>query len=430
VPAEIELDKQLDDLITKMNINYQLAISFYEAVPAEYSRKRAVITGYHSAMKDLIGFALYREDYQTAWQWHQTVSEKVKSWNRILNPDDQEYLKAVRNQIEGYGSLTINNGSDNVDEVAVWPYVDNGLSLVPGDPVEQGSDFPVTVDRIQKGSYLLWLTLKNGQLLPYPINIDHGERLEITLEIPDEIPGDMAFVPGGTFLYGGPFSRFYRQHEIDLPAFFIKKTEVTYREYLEFWKTLTDVNKRGAYMSRIRFSRSQRTYVDAWNANGEIEDPRLKAEYPVVGITVDAANAFCIWKSEQLGKTVRLPTAEEWEKAARGVDGRTYVWGNEFDEEENLTFTKYNQKGKERFPLWAPPGSFKRDVTVYNAYDMAGNVREMTSTLLPKSTDLYQIKGGSAFVPENFLPCSNSSDTPVAPSDVGFRYIMEIEDAL
>jgi formylglycine-generating enzyme required for sulfatase activity len=67
---------------------------------------------------------------------------------------------------------------------------------------------------------------------------------------------------------------------------------------------------------------------------------------------------------------------------------------------------------------------------VYNAYDMAGNVREMTASLLPDSTDLYQIKGGSASTPENFLPCSNSSDTPVAPSDVGFRYIMEIENQL
>ncbi|MDF7806843.1 bifunctional serine/threonine-protein kinase/formylglycine-generating enzyme family protein [Pontiellaceae bacterium B12219] len=426
---ELELVKQLDDLVTEMNINYQLAISFYEAVPLEYSKKRTVVSGYHSAMKDLIGFALYREDYQTAWQWHQTISAKIKTWGRHLSPEDQAYMNEVKDRIEGYGSLTI-NGSENVEEVVVWPFVDNGVSLVQGDPIKQGSIFPVTVDRIGQGSYLLWLTLKSGRFLPYPINIDHGEQVEINLNIPDEIPEGMVFVPEGLFLYGGPYSRFYRQHELYLPAFFIKKTEVTLREYLDFWKTLTDEKKKREYMSRIRFSRSERAYEDAWNAKGEIEDPRVKADYPVVGITPEAAAAFCIWKSEQLGKTVRLPTAEEWEKAARGVDGRTYVWGNGFDENENLAFTKYNLKGKARFPLWAPPGSFKRDVTVYNAYDMAGNVREMTASLLPDSTDLYQIKGGSFAVPKNFLPCSNSSDTTVTPSDVGFRYIMEIENKL
>jgi hypothetical protein len=63
---------------------------------------------------------------------------------------------------------------------------------------------------------------------------------------------------------------------------------------------------------------------------------------------------------------------------------------------------------------------------VYGAFDMAGNVREMTSTPLPDSQTFYQLKGGSAFTPPNFLPCSNSSDTPVVPSDVGFRYIQEV----
>jgi serine/threonine protein kinase len=349
---ELQLDGQLEKLITGMNINYQLAISFYEAVPYEYIKTRQVVEGYKSATKDLINFALYREDYQTAWQWHQTISEKIKTWNLLLSAEDQAYLNEVKEHIEGYGSLTI-NGAENVDEVAVCPYISDGLMLVPGEPITQRDKFPVTVDRIPEGSYLLMLTLKDGQFLPYPVNIHHGEWVEITPDIPDVIPSGMAFVPEGLFLYGGPFSRFYRQHEIYLPAFFIKKTEVTFGEYLAFWKTLTDVKKKEDYMSRIRFSPDERKYTDAWTTNGEIEDPRLKAEYPVVGITVDAANAFCAWKSGQLGKTVRLPTAKEWEKAARGVDGRTYVWGNGFDEIANLTLTKYNLQGKDRFPLWA-----------------------------------------------------------------------------
>ncbi|MCK5676052.1 MAG: SUMF1/EgtB/PvdO family nonheme iron enzyme [Verrucomicrobia bacterium] len=121
---------------------------------------------------------------------------------------------------------------------------------------------------------------------------------------------------------------------------------------------------------------------------------------------------------------MRLPTAMEWEKAARGVDGRRYVWGNGFVKGLNFALTKGNEKGKARFPLWAPPRKFMRDVSVYGAYDMAGNVREMTSTLLPNSDTLYQLKGGSASTPALFLPCSYSSDTPLVPSDVGFRQML------
>jgi len=81
------------------------------------------------------------------------------------------------------------------------------------------------------------------------------------------------------------------------------------------------------------------------------------------------------------------------------------------------------------FPLWAPPGKFPRDVSIYGVYDMAGNVREMTSTPFPTDATFYQIKGGSASTPSTFLPCSYASDTPVAPSDVGFRYIQEIPES-
>ena len=196
-------------------------------------------------------------------------------------------------------------------------------------------------------------------------------------------------------------------------------------EYLEFWKTLADPKLKADYMSRVRYQPRERRYNDAWNADGEIEDERIKLDRPVVGLTMDAVNAFCAWKSERLALAVRLPTAVEWEKAARGVDGRVYVWGDAFDAEANLTLTKNNKAGKEKFPLWAPPKQFTRDVSVYNAYDMAGNVREMTSTPLPDTKQFHQLKGGSAATPPNFLPCSYSSDTPVVPSDVGFRYLIE-----
>ena len=66
------------------------------------------------------------------------------------------------------------------------------------------------------------------------------------------------------------------------------------------------------------------------------------------------------------------------------------------------------------------------DNSIYNVADMAGNVREMTSSPLPDSDEFLQLKGGSGSTPRNFLPCANSSDTPVVPRDVGFRYLIEL----
>ena len=64
---------------------------------------------------------------------------------------------------------------------------------------------------------------------------------------------------------------------------------------------------------------------------------------------------------------------------------------------------------------------------MYGVLDLAGNVREWTASTVPADRG-YQIKGGSLATGERFLYCANASDTPVIPTDVGFRYIMPIEE--
>ena len=119
-----------------------------------------------------------------------------------------------------------------------------------------------------------------------------------------------------------------------------------------------------------------------------------------------------------------MPTAHEWEKAARGVDGRSFVWGPVFV--ENLSYTLENTEARETFGPWAPPGAFYNDTSVYGVKDMAGNVREWTNSTFQNSP-YFQIKGGSSSLTQRFAYCSYASDTPVVPSDVGFRYIFPIE---
>ena len=174
-------------------------------------------------------------------------------------------------------------------------------------------------------------------------------------------------------------------------------------------------------MARLQYDESGGPARAAWDDNGNLLDARLGPADPVVGISFEATNLYCEWLAHMTGNPVRLPSAAEWEKAARGVDGRTYPWGYEYDPDANLALVSDNAKGKELYPHWAPPGSFKRDISVYNVYDMGGNVREYAS-----ATDgAFQISGGSASTPSSFLPCWHVSDAFVVPSDVGFRYVME-----
>ncbi|MCF7816956.1 MAG: SUMF1/EgtB/PvdO family nonheme iron enzyme [Kiritimatiellales bacterium] len=422
---ELRREKEFDAKRADIETKYNVALSFYQGVPEIYRRKAAVVDGYTQIMTNRMEFALHQQAYGRAQQWKDTVELELRQMG-IQHDRADAYLAEVQRRIDGEGSLEI-TGPETVRRVMLFPLVDDNGRLQLGDPIIKGT-LPQTLHGLTNNTYMLTVESDGLQQLPYPIHIDHGERKMVEIALPPTVPDGMVYVPPGDFFYGGEESRFFRRHRRTLPAFFIKKYEVTFADYLEFWKSLDNPELKAACKSRIQFRTQERTYIDAWDADGQLADERLKMEFPVVGITLDAAKAFCEWKTRQTGVPIRIPTAEEWEKAARGVDGRTYVWGNGFDPDGNLALTLYNEKGKKQYPLWAPPGKFRADVSVYGAYDMAGNVREMTGSTLPDSKTFYQIKGGSASTPAIFLPCCYASDSPVVPSDVGFRYIQEIPE--
>lgn len=157
-----------------------------------------------------------------------------------------------------------------------------------------------------------------------------------------------------------------------LPEYSIDKYEVTVSRYKRF------LEKTGRPPPR------------------DFDNPRFnQPDHPVVGVTWEDASMYCRW----LGK--RLPTEAEWEKAARGKDGRRYPWGNTPDEMKTNALGK-----KDHYRYTAPVGQFPEGQSPYGVMDMAGNVWEWTQDwYLPyhgndQKSDLFGkklkvIRGGS-----------------------------------
>jgi toxoflavin biosynthesis protein ToxD len=158
----------------------------------------------------------------------------------------------------------------------------------------------------------------------------------------------MVLVLPGAFLLGEGEDA----HAVYLAAFSIAKYPVTNRAYQAF------VDATGHRASRHWQSRY----------------PEVLSDHPVVNISWHDALAYCDWLSATTGQHYRLPTEAEWEKAARGSDGRTYPWGNVFD-------TAKCNSWEAGMGWTTPVNAYPNGVSPWGAMDMVGNVWEWSSSL-------------------------------------------------
>jgi serine/threonine-protein kinase len=115
---------------------------------------------------------------------------------------------------------------------------------------------------------------------------------------------------------------------------------------------------------------------------------------PVAFIDWFDAVSYCRWRSERERREVRLPCEHEWEKAARGADGRPYPWGDFFD----ATFCKMRDS-RPGAPGPEPVGAFERDCSPYGVRDLAGGVREWMADVVGERSAAELAAGAATAAP-------------------------------
>jgi formylglycine-generating enzyme required for sulfatase activity len=185
---------------------------------------------------------------------------------------------------------------------------------------------------------------KRQESLPLPENLVVMDSNEMKVILAPGIEMVLKHIPAGEFRYGGT------RWKVHLDDYWIGKYPITNAQY--------------------------RAFLQATGYEYSKQLPDGKESHPVACVNRYDASAFCNWVTKIIGQpVVRLPTEAEWEKAARGIDGRTYPWGEQ-EPDINLCNFLNNYKGTTPVGQFSPQGD-----SPYGCADMAGNVWEWVSDL-------------------------------------------------
>jgi formylglycine-generating enzyme required for sulfatase activity len=230
---------------------------------------------------------------------------------------------------------------------------------------------------------------------------------------------ELVHIPAGPFLMGsqpeqtraceaqfrlttGTCDNELPQRQVDLPAFQISRGPISCIQYHAFI---------------IATSHPTPGY---WFENAP---PSKVLHHPVVGVSLDDALYYCRWLSEATGTPYGLPTEQQWEKAARGTDGRQYPWGDTW----NPLACNTAEKGPGTTSII---GSYPHDVSPYGCVDMAGNVAEWTMSHATPEASTVIVRGGRWSSSGNLARCARrTTGNPQATSlGCGFRIVCLVED--
>lgn len=212
------------------------------------------------------------------------------------------------------------------------------------------------------------------------------------------------------------------RQEVERPAFEITKTLITNAPYARFVEATghpaPDVDP-ATWQGYGLVHPYERTRRHAW-VDGR--PPEARANHPVVLVSHADAEAYARWLSGETGATWRLPTELEWEKAARGTDGRYFPWGNEWNP------MRLNSHDRGPFDT-TPVGAYPDGASPFGLLDPAGNVFEWTAD--DAGGGRVVVKGAGSWDDRGCGVCRPAS-RHTRPADlkhllIGFRLVREVE---
>ncbi|MBI4569829.1 MAG: SUMF1/EgtB/PvdO family nonheme iron enzyme, partial [Planctomycetes bacterium] len=282
-------------------------------------------------------------------------------------------------------------------------------ALWAATPAEPGVPLSST---LPMGSYLL-LILKEGYVptrLPVLIERNEKKSVDVRLYPIDEVADpSMIFIPAGEFSFGGDprVNGDTPRRRVNLPDYFIGWKEILVSQYLEFlnddWtiqkrKELEDTRKREDGSPQLLIT-PRRSHYDSplwFPAEGGKWTTKWPLPQAISNVSQPDAALYCEWlnaRAIRAGKQrlrYRLPTEQEWEKAARGADARWFPFGNHFDWMFLHGGNSFDQPNQ-----WVAAGKFTLDESPYGVVDMTGGMAEWTADVYsPRHADYRAIRGG------------------------------------
>ncbi|MEZ4467463.1 MAG: bifunctional serine/threonine-protein kinase/formylglycine-generating enzyme family protein [bacterium] len=278
------------------------------------------------------------------------------------------------------GAATLRLTSDPPGATATlltWETRDRQRIAVPGTRLG-ATPFDAT---IPAGNYLIQLDFPDRPPARLALALARLGQHTAHVDLPAQLPQDAVQVPGGPFLAGGDPDApdGFAPTVVDVPGFLLQRQPVTNRDFIAFLDALVDAGREeealAAAPREMVGGQSGLVYrrdtLGHFRVGVDADGVTWSPDHPVVQISWRAAMAYAAWWSERTGLPWRLPHELEWEKAARGVDGRAWPWGDAFD--PAFAASLHSLPGP---PRRQPISAFPTDVSPYGVRGLGGNVRD------------------------------------------------------
>ena len=333
--------------------------------------------------------------------------------------------------LAGVGSLELRSEPAGA-EVTLHRFEDDDGVLFLGAGESLGRT-PIGPAPLRNGSYLCILRYPGHRDVRYPVHITMSRAWtgRVRMRSDREIGEEFVLVPGGPFVYGeGDATK-----ALDLPDFVIAEKPVTFGDWAEFLAAVEKGDGLDAARKLVPGTTSDGDYMERgdagrWRPKADLLSESSDAVHlarsgmeaiallPVFGVSWHDAVAYCAWRTKATGTEWRLPTEHEREKAARGVDGRRFPWGDLDD----ATLARC-QDSRDEPPRPEPVGSFPTAVSVYGMVDAAGNTFDWTDSWFDAHAAHRVIRGGCWLNPVGYLRCAlRGRNLPdLRNTGVGFR---------